>query len=378
MSRLTIYLLGPPRVELDHSPLSLSRRKALALLVYLAVEQQPQSRDSLATFFWPDYSQRDARTDLSRTLSHLNRTLGEGWLASDQQRIGMNPDANIWVDIVDFQHLVIQGQARAEQQLALLTTAVEHYQGDFMAGFALSDSPSFDDWHAFQTQSLQTQLAQALERLSQLHAVQGDFAQAIILGQRWLNLDPLHEPAHRQLMLLYAQADRHADALRQYQECERILRQDLDVAPDVETTQLFEALKSKRLPVSLVSTEPQPAKVTVGQSAVGENLFHVLPESERGVFVERDQELDQLHKYLTAALSGEGQVVFVTGEAGAGKTALVNEFTHRAQEEISDLLVAYGNCNAQTGGGDPYLPFRELISLLTGAVAHEQSQELIT
>jgi predicted ATPase len=88
-------------------------------------------------------------------------------------------------------------------------------------------------------------------------------------------------------------------------------------------------------------------------------------------------------------------VVFVTGEAGSGKTALVQEFTRRAQEAHADpstgslrpfdfaqgklrsgqagqagqaLVVASGNCNAYTGIGDPYLPFREILGLLTGDV----------
>ncbi|NIP18270.1 MAG: AAA family ATPase, partial [Xanthomonadales bacterium] len=63
-----------------------------------------------------------------------------------------------------------------------------------------------------------------------------------------------------------------------------------------------------------------------------------------------------------------GRVVFVTGEAGSGKTALVQEFTRRAQEAHADLVVASGNCNAYTGIGDPYLPFREILELLTGDV----------
>lgn len=91
-------------------------------------------------------------------------------------------------------------------------------------------------------------------------------------------------------------------------------------------------------------------------------------EEERPVFVAREQELSKLEKFLESALSSRGRVVFVTGEAGSGKTALVREFARRAQEIRSDLIVASGKCNAQTGIGDPYLPFIELLSLLTGDV----------
>jgi predicted ATPase len=96
------------------------------------------------------------------------------------------------------------------------------------------------------------------------------------------------------------------------------------------------------------------------------------------VFVAREQELFQLQTFLAGALAGQGQVVFVTGEAGAGKTALVTEFTRRAEDAHADLLVALGNCNAQTGIGDPYLPFREVLGLLTGDVEAGLAQGDIT
>lgn len=91
-------------------------------------------------------------------------------------------------------------------------------------------------------------------------------------------------------------------------------------------------------------------------------------ETERPVFVAREQELSLLEKYLDTALSGKGQVVFVKGEAGNGKTALIQEFTRRAQEVHSDLIAASGKCNAHTGIGDPYLPFIEIFNHLTGDV----------
>jgi len=92
------------------------------------------------------------------------------------------------------------------------------------------------------------------------------------------------------------------------------------------------------------------------------------PAREDTVFVAREAELAQLDTYLDLVLAGRGQVAFVLGEAGRGKTALVQEFTRRAQERQAGLVVAGGNCNAYSGAGDPYLPFREVLGLLTGDV----------
>lgn len=67
MSQLSLTCFGPPRIELDGAPIQISRRKAIALLVYLAVTDQDHSRDVLATLLWPEASQVRARAALHRS-----------------------------------------------------------------------------------------------------------------------------------------------------------------------------------------------------------------------------------------------------------------------------------------------------------------------
>lgn len=85
--------------------------------------------------------------------------------------------------------------------------------------------------------------------------------------------------------------------------------------------------------------------------------------------VARDAELGRLSQALDRALAGRGGVVLVAGEAGQGKTTLLKTFAARAQATERDLLVATGACNAYTGTGDPFLPFREVLQQLTGDVS---------
>lgn len=95
-------------------------------------------------------------------------------------------------------------------------------------------------------------------------------------------------------------------------------------------------------------------------------------------FVARERELAYLQTFLTRALESQGQVVFIAGEAGSGKTALLREFVRLAQDARADLVVAVGECNAQTGIGDPYLPFREVLGLLSGDVDTKVARGAIT
>jgi predicted ATPase/class 3 adenylate cyclase len=95
-------------------------------------------------------------------------------------------------------------------------------------------------------------------------------------------------------------------------------------------------------------------------------------------FVAREPELAALAAALATARSGAGQILFVIGEAGRGKTMLVQEFARQAQAADPELLVVSGASNAHTGIGDPYLPFREALTMLSGEVEARWAGGLIT
>ncbi len=100
--------------------------------------------------------------------------------------------------------------------------------------------------------------------------------------------------------------------------------------------------------------------------------------SEQRVFVGRERQLSRLDRFLTDALAGKGGVCFITGEAGSGKTELFKEFFARSEDKYADLVVAVGRCNSQTGEGEAYLPFKEILRLLTGDVERELSGQAIS
>ena len=174
MSQLALYLFGSPRIELDHQPVTVDTRKAIALLAYLALARQPHSRDSLATLLWPEYDQSHAYAALRRTLSALNKALGGYGLAIEREAIGLDDQAEVWIDAEQFQHRLAECRkhGHAENEVCArcvepLTQAVDFYREDFLAGFSLRDSGNFDDWAFFQTEHLRLGLIGALDRLVQ-------------------------------------------------------------------------------------------------------------------------------------------------------------------------------------------------------------------
>ncbi len=121
-------------------------------------------------------------------------------------------------------------------------------------------------------------------------------------------------------------------------------------------------------PLNSLETLPPKTALEVEPARLPAFLALELEVSPTPVFVGREQELVRLDGYLEQALSRHGGVVFIVGGPGRGKTALMNAFARRAMDAHPDLLVASGSCNAYTGMGDPYLPFQEIMDMLTGAV----------
>jgi DNA-binding SARP family transcriptional activator len=382
VSHLALSLLGPPQIECDGEPVKLDRRKAIALLTYLAVTGESHSRDALVNLLWPESDSSRGRAALRRTLYALNRALEGDWLAVDREEVGLDPEAALWVDVAQFQEHLAECERHGHPVAQVcpacvspLTEAVGLVRGDFLSGFSLKDSFNFDDWQLFQAERLRRELAGALERLVEWHSRGREFEPAMGYARRRLALDPLDEGAHRQLMRLYTWSGRRTAALRQYEECVAVLEEQLGVPPQEETVELYETIHAGQAP-------PPPEEIREGEAlehpAEPPAFLEGEVRVEQPVFVARERELAQLEGHLEAALSGRGKVVFVTGEAGSGKTTLIQEFARRAQEAHPDLVVASGNCNAYTGIGDPYLPFREILELLTGNVEARWAAGAIT
>ncbi|MDN3922935.1 ATP-binding protein [Roseateles violae] len=75
--------------------------------------------------------------------------------------------------------------------------------------------------------------------------------------------------------------------------------------------------------------------------------------------VGRDGVLLRLHQAAAAACSGRRQIVFLVGEAGIGKSTLVERLVQRAE-----LAVAYGHCIEHYGEAEPYMPVLEALNNL--------------
>ncbi len=390
MPRLAMYLFGAPRVELDGVPVTIRRRKALALLAYLALTGQSHSRDVLATLFWPNSDEVHAHMNLRNCLAELRRGLGPTWLETDRTHVFLTPSQELWLDVGRFRSLLADCQSHGHPPhdvcpkcLPPLNEADSLYLDDFLRGFTLPDCPDFDEWQRFQTEGLRFELADLLGRLGQGYAAEGDDQAAIACTRRWVALDPLHEPAQRQLMQLYAQSGQPSAALRQYEAYVGTLEDALGTSAGREIAELYLAIRAMPGQQPPGSTAPPfPGEEALDAPAQAQPPLFLSEEAavdqDGPLFVAREQKLAQLNAFLDAALAGRGQVIFVTGEAGSGKTALLHAFARRAQARYPDLIVAHGVCDLYAGLGDPYLPFRDIMAMLTGDIETQWATGVIS
>lgn len=395
MPQLSLSLLGPFQVTLDEQPVTgFKSNKVRALLAYLAVEaDKPHPREALAGLLWPDWPDRDALSNLRYALSNLRRAIGDRraeppFLLITRDSLQFNPDSDCCLDVTEFDGLISdfqntgshleaqQSKTRAEQSRSTqnLKSAIALYRGSFLEGFSLGDSPAFEEWMLFTRERLARQMSSALHRLTVICEQRGEYEQAQAYARRQIELAPWDETAHQQLMRALALGGQRSAALAQYETCRRLLADELDVEPAIETTNLYEQIRDGTLK-ALAPSPASPSDLTAGLPPF---LEEEPPQVEFSVFVARERELVQLDEFLNLALAGQGRVAFVTGEAGSGKTTMLQELTRRAQEVHPDLIVAGGNCNAYTGIGDPYLPFREILELLAGDVEAKWSAGAIT
>jgi predicted ATPase/DNA-binding SARP family transcriptional activator len=268
MARLTLHLLGSFQADLDDKPITAFRsNKTRALLAYLVTEaNRGHRRESLAALLWSGSDEKAARLSLRVSLSNLAKILAP--LLCDQGEPGRSssnvpflsitresaqinvPCGDCWIDVVQFDTLLANSDAHRHEEITRcpaciqrLMRAVDLYQGDFLAGFVLPDSPDFDEWRLLHQELRHQQALAALETLASHFAGLGHYEQAEHLARRQIALEPWREEAHRQLMLVLALSGDRSGAVAQYATCRQILVDELGVEPAEETAALYEQIR---------------------------------------------------------------------------------------------------------------------------------------
>jgi DNA-binding SARP family transcriptional activator/tetratricopeptide (TPR) repeat protein len=373
-ARVVLTLLGgfDARSQLG-SPLVLPTRKGRALLAYLALPiGRAHPRERLAALLWGDMPDAQARGNLRQALSRIQK----GWpgaavpgILCQGDTVALDPSA-VEVDVVVLERLLADGRPAALEQ------AVGQYRGDLLEGLALPER-AFDEWLTAERERLRGLAVKALEGLLAHQHTTAAEDQVLETARRLLELDPLQEPVHRLVIRLHWQHGRRAAALRQYQTCVDVLARELRAGPDAETTQLHqEIMKSPRLDQVESSRSDAPVETKGVPARWPSSSEPATP------LVGRAEEAARFHTLLDEVGAGQGRILALVGEAGIGKSRLLEELAalaarrgHRvlwSRSYETEQVLPFGPwVDALRAGGvvdDPEV-LGELSSLLRGDLA---------
>jgi predicted ATPase/DNA-binding SARP family transcriptional activator len=309
--KLLVRALGRVELAADGRPLvELASAKATALLVYLAMTGTAQPRSTLAGLLWSDLPEATARANLRLVLTKLRRALPD-LLHADRQAVALAPGHPVWVDALEVERLAA---ATSGAEAGELLAAVRLCRGDLLDGFELPGAALFDDWLVARRGACRSAMLALMDRAVRQARDAGDAATGVEVARRLIELEPLHEEAHRALMWFLAKGGQRGAALAQFETCRYVLREELAIEPSPATlalreeigrgggfAELDEPVDGRERPPGVASPHlPQPLTAMVGRQA----------------------ELARLRELLDDPAS---RLVTLVGPGGIGKTRLALE-----------------------------------------------------
>ncbi len=326
-----IELLGGVKaISGDREVSHFETRQATSLLAFLACHRdRPHPREVLAEMLWPDEDVDATRDRLRQALSALRRALEPAGvdpgsvLQTDRSQVTL-ADGSVSTDVDQFigRAKGAEREAEPERRLSLLREAIELYRGELMPGH-------YDSWLIAERGRLSEMFYDCLWHAAELSGKANDLQEAQRYARRAVAQDPLREEAHACLIRLYAANGRAADALRQYREMERALREELGVEPSATSKALVAQLLTRAAPDAADASGAVPVRAVVDLEAEGGAVplgspFYVVRPTDS--------------EFLQAIIRNDS-IVLVKGARQIGKTSLLARGLQHARERGARVVL---------------------------------------
>ncbi|MBF5043394.1 AAA family ATPase [Aggregicoccus sp. 17bor-14] len=294
--RLNVLLLEAPRLQLPHAAKGLERKTA-ALLARLALEG-PAPRAALAQLLWPETAETAARANLRQLLRRLRLAAGAADLVADAgDTLALGADARLDV-------LLLREAARAGRHAEVLAAP-----GELLGSETFDDVGELAAWVDEAREQVRAWRRTAREaEVARLEAA-GELGAALALAEEWAQAEPASEEAGRAQMRLHYQLGGRTAALLAWERLRRALSQALDVEPMEETRALARTIERGARLLG-VAAPPSPARRALPPSVLRPPVLAGREEAWRALSEGWDR----------------GQVLYISGAPGAGKSRLAQDF----------------------------------------------------
>ncbi len=358
-------ILGEPLLEGPGGRLNIRSGKGLALLCYCAAQREREfSRSALAELLWED--PRAGLDSLGMTLMRLRREMPVWPLRVTRRTVGWDPRSDVFLDVRRFKEL-LTGSAPQPPSDEALEEASRLWRGPFLEGLNPAENEDLESWLVEQRTYWEQRILRVLSDLIARREARSDWRGLIGIAQRAIALDPLREDFHRALIQAHYRMGDRASALSRFHACRAILRAELGIEPDPSTLRL-EGLITGEEPKVRSDPEERRSPSRIARPTFDPARAPALP------LIDREGELGSLRDALALAAAGTAgsRLVLLQGEAGIGKTRLVDELIAEAHQARGvpwgTLLLA--NC-LEEFQSIPYRPLAEAMSnLLPGLDPH--------
>jgi DNA-binding SARP family transcriptional activator len=245
---LVVHCLGPFQVYMNNKPVERwPSGKGKSIFKYLVIKRErPVAKEVLMDLFWPEVDPDAARNNLNVAIYGLRQAFRDGdtdfshVLYQDEHYL-LNPELQVWLDVEEFMARFQSGQRL--QHEGLVTEAVrEYHAAEALYQGELLEEDRYEEWLMPLRRQLASSHLELLERLSQYYLDKEEYTSCITICRSMLSLDPCLEDSHCCLMRCHCRQGQRHLALRQYHQCVKVLKEDLEVEPGPRTEELYEKI----------------------------------------------------------------------------------------------------------------------------------------
>ena len=255
-NNIQINMLGSPRIIYNEKDITDKLSYKSAGILYYVSANDYSSREKIAYTFWEGSSEDAAKYNLRYNLWSMNKIFKssnkdeEAILEWNKNNLFLNNSYNVDIDIKKYSQELESDDLDRKSLIKLKSL----YKGEFLEGFYLKDSFSFNDWLFFEREKYQKKHVQVLENLLEIYKKEKNYDKSISILQEMLNLNSLDEGLYVDLVKIYLEKGDRANALKIYNKCVHVLRQELNISPKKSTQKLLKIIKNKNYQNTYKST----------------------------------------------------------------------------------------------------------------------------
>lgn len=223
------------------------RGKAKELLqLFITQLRHLFTKEEIFQYLWPSLGEKGASRDLKVALNALHSALEPNrkaratpfFVMREGSAYGINPDAHIELDTVEFEEWVTLGldEDNRDQAIICLEKGLQFYEGDYLP------ERQYDDWCLNERERLLVLFLRGAEKLAQLYVRKENYSKAIYWCEKIIEKDRTWEEAYRLLMFCYYRKNNRPFAMKWYKKCCEILEEELGVKPLEPTRHMYEMI----------------------------------------------------------------------------------------------------------------------------------------